>query len=517
MSTKQRTCANVKCQTASSPLWRKGWALNDGTKKHAMLCNACGLHYKKGHFCLWCNQIYKEVDADDTNDPWVGCDRCSRWTHKRCEESHGYVFRDHHHHHQEEREAAAADNAPYLCPQCRELKQQLIREQQQQQQQQLINADHADSSSISNLLSSTEHTEAPLPLKKQKHHPRLQNLISAALQTEPASPQSPSELLNSPFSNVSISSPTTAHNPAAAATGSGSSDTTVPFDAALFVKGSHLKKRRRKPQERNRAKIKSKTTLATKMKKKQKPALPQIDTSSSTSSTTARVPQPDHDRVVPHSAGSVQPRFDWDKQAFLAAGPPSATAHYNYSHHHHLQHHRQHLHPQHYYTYRQPGYAAQPPFYQHQHQHHYHPYFNYYHYSPHYNASNVHHGGVDHGAATTQEQQQQQQQHETASASLGDSESEEEQRRKRYQMRRHHSIDVIDANRFHEVYLQQQQQQQQHQINNSSMSKLQSLWAVCEMELKNDSTSTSISTSTGANTVSGSISTKSDISSNKPA
>jgi hypothetical protein len=75
-----------------------------------MLCNACGLHFKKGHFCSFCNQIYRESDADDITNPWIGCDRCSRWIHKKCEEENGVVF---------------TPGIPYLCPDCRNLRDSL--------------------------------------------------------------------------------------------------------------------------------------------------------------------------------------------------------------------------------------------------------------------------------------------------------------------------------------------------------------------------------------------------------
>jgi hypothetical protein len=102
---RQHICGNVKCKTAVTPLWRKGWVTPDG--RSIMLCNACGLHYKKGHFCIYCNQIYRESDADDPVHPWIGCDRCSRWTHAKCEETNGYKI---------------TSGTPYLCPDCRSLR-----------------------------------------------------------------------------------------------------------------------------------------------------------------------------------------------------------------------------------------------------------------------------------------------------------------------------------------------------------------------------------------------------------
>jgi hypothetical protein len=97
-------CGNSKCQTSQTPLWRKGWVTPDG--KTVMLCNACGLHYKKGHYCMYCNQIYRESDADDHSNPWIGCDRCSRWVHQKCEEQNGHECKR---------------QKSYLCPDCRSM------------------------------------------------------------------------------------------------------------------------------------------------------------------------------------------------------------------------------------------------------------------------------------------------------------------------------------------------------------------------------------------------------------
>lgn len=53
---------------------------------------------------MYCNQIYRESDADDSNNPWIGCDRCSRWVHQKCEEANGHNWTLH---------------GSYQCPDCR--------------------------------------------------------------------------------------------------------------------------------------------------------------------------------------------------------------------------------------------------------------------------------------------------------------------------------------------------------------------------------------------------------------
>jgi hypothetical protein len=101
---KEVFCGNEKCKTTNTPLWRKGWVDPDG--KSIMLCNACGLHWKKGHFCQVCKQIYKESEGDDMENPWIGCDRCSRWSHLNCDTTKPEI----------------ADGDPYFCEACRENK-----------------------------------------------------------------------------------------------------------------------------------------------------------------------------------------------------------------------------------------------------------------------------------------------------------------------------------------------------------------------------------------------------------
>lgn len=62
---------------------RKGFAVEGG--RRANLCNACGLHYRKGHFCKFCNEIYRDSsELVNAPEPWVTCPKCERWVHKKC-------------------------------------------------------------------------------------------------------------------------------------------------------------------------------------------------------------------------------------------------------------------------------------------------------------------------------------------------------------------------------------------------------------------------------------------------
>lgn len=66
-------CENPECGTSKTPLWRKGW-MKDGRK--VRLCNACGLHYRKGHYCSFCNQIYRANYEIDSKNPLLCCEIC---------------------------------------------------------------------------------------------------------------------------------------------------------------------------------------------------------------------------------------------------------------------------------------------------------------------------------------------------------------------------------------------------------------------------------------------------------
>eukprot|EP00761_Pharyngomonas_kirbyi_P003817 gb/GECH01003821.1/.p1 GENE.gb/GECH01003821.1/~~gb/GECH01003821.1/.p1 ORF type:complete len:283 (+),score=79.64 gb/GECH01003821.1/:1-849(+) len=97
-------CGNLLCRTASTPLWRKGWK-DPLSGQHVMLCNACGIHYKKSHCCPYCYQVYRESLVDNSGDTWIGCDSCSRWVHLKCEKLATGIQVDTH--------------QPYLCPDCK--------------------------------------------------------------------------------------------------------------------------------------------------------------------------------------------------------------------------------------------------------------------------------------------------------------------------------------------------------------------------------------------------------------
>jgi GATA zinc finger len=69
-----KTCQNTKCNASNTPVWRKGWKLPSGNC--ATLCNACGLHYIKGHYCKYCFEIYKDSGEPRFSAAWISCKYC---------------------------------------------------------------------------------------------------------------------------------------------------------------------------------------------------------------------------------------------------------------------------------------------------------------------------------------------------------------------------------------------------------------------------------------------------------
>jgi hypothetical protein len=92
----QRKCEN--CFVIKTPIWRHGWTTELGKK--ALLCNACiyqiyplifsgGLHFRKGHYCSFCNKIYPPNFEIECEKELLPCSVCSKFEHKKCLESNG--------------------------------------------------------------------------------------------------------------------------------------------------------------------------------------------------------------------------------------------------------------------------------------------------------------------------------------------------------------------------------------------------------------------------------------------
>ncbi len=60
------------------------------TQKHrrVLLCNACGLKFRKGHYCNYCYEMYRDVfeiqHDNENNRTWVKCNNCMNWIHTQC-------------------------------------------------------------------------------------------------------------------------------------------------------------------------------------------------------------------------------------------------------------------------------------------------------------------------------------------------------------------------------------------------------------------------------------------------
>ncbi|KAG2387717.1 hypothetical protein C9374_001311 [Naegleria lovaniensis] len=103
-----KQCANYKCGTTKTPLWRKGWTVEEPSSKNGykpktvFLCNKCGLHYRKGHYCKECLEIFKESDMRNEKQFWLICSHCNQWIHKKCMKE------------------TCQDESNYVCCECKE-------------------------------------------------------------------------------------------------------------------------------------------------------------------------------------------------------------------------------------------------------------------------------------------------------------------------------------------------------------------------------------------------------------
>eukprot|EP01124_Arcella_intermedia_P017596 TRINITY_DN2436_c0_g1_i1.p1 TRINITY_DN2436_c0_g1~~TRINITY_DN2436_c0_g1_i1.p1 ORF type:complete len:265 (-),score=15.22 TRINITY_DN2436_c0_g1_i1:135-929(-) len=80
-------CSN--CGTETSTLWR---TCEMPTGNSSYLCNACGLRFKKGKYCVLCYKVYYDVDTNQFT--WTQCQLCWNWTHKNCLHQRGLNAND---------------------------------------------------------------------------------------------------------------------------------------------------------------------------------------------------------------------------------------------------------------------------------------------------------------------------------------------------------------------------------------------------------------------------------------
>lgn len=82
----ERACENPKCGMTKTSTWRKGWFVRDkatGQRRRCTLCNKCGLHYRKGHFCKYCWTLYRSR-SEMEREGWTTCELCQTVFHRQC-------------------------------------------------------------------------------------------------------------------------------------------------------------------------------------------------------------------------------------------------------------------------------------------------------------------------------------------------------------------------------------------------------------------------------------------------
>ena len=95
-------------------MWRKGWVDridNKGQEIRVSLCNACGLLWKRGWFCVHCECVYRKEDEKHkeegaAGEMWIGCEYCENFSHFECEKNI------------EDAETILGMDT-YACPECR--------------------------------------------------------------------------------------------------------------------------------------------------------------------------------------------------------------------------------------------------------------------------------------------------------------------------------------------------------------------------------------------------------------
>ena len=108
-----------KTGVKETPMWRKGWVdrieSSTGQEHRVSLCNACGLLWKRGWFCVHCECVYrkdlleegkKNKEEVKEEEMWIGCEYCDNFSHFECERK------------AEDSKTILGMDA-YACPECR--------------------------------------------------------------------------------------------------------------------------------------------------------------------------------------------------------------------------------------------------------------------------------------------------------------------------------------------------------------------------------------------------------------
>ena len=101
-------CENLLCKYYFNSNKEKFKTKIKGLKNQEKnLCKKCCDAVENGHFCYYCNQIYRD-DMTDTAK-WVECDYCKKWEHFDCELQKGKRYSS---------QQELNDITEYMCPIC---------------------------------------------------------------------------------------------------------------------------------------------------------------------------------------------------------------------------------------------------------------------------------------------------------------------------------------------------------------------------------------------------------------
>ena len=93
-----------------------------------LLCKKCCESVENGHFCYYCNSIYRDNMTDGAK--WVQCDKCMNWEHFDCELQKGKRYSS---------VQQLNEVKPYLCPICTRKKNEGQKNEENKIQKRLIN------------------------------------------------------------------------------------------------------------------------------------------------------------------------------------------------------------------------------------------------------------------------------------------------------------------------------------------------------------------------------------------
>ena len=108
--------SNHKNESCENPFCRNTFNTNKDRYKTKIkglklqeknLCKMCYEAFEKGHFCYYCNSIYRDGIIDFAE--WVECDYCRGWEHFNCEIEKGKKYAN---------KQELDDEKHYMCPIC---------------------------------------------------------------------------------------------------------------------------------------------------------------------------------------------------------------------------------------------------------------------------------------------------------------------------------------------------------------------------------------------------------------